>query len=161
MWPRGLGSHRRGEEQRGTGGLTGQMASGHSAHLAHRLLLGRRSHPAVQCVVGAVLSREKQADAVFQPGKMKIRVAGGKQESWFPPRASCLWKEALWAALVPSVLVSLPSLAISGTRGGRSGMPQAAGGGSCDGGVGTTRVQVCSCCWTCGNGGELFVLKRK
>lgn len=46
---------------------------------------------------------------MFQPGKMNIRVAGGKKESWFPPCASCLWEEALWAALVHSVLVSLLS----------------------------------------------------
>lgn len=58
-----------------------------------------------QHVVEGVLSR----DAVFQPGKMNIRAAGGKQESWFPPRASCLWKEALWAALAHSVAVSLLS----------------------------------------------------
>lgn len=40
-------------------------------------------------------------------------------------------------------------------RGERSGMPQAGGGGSCDGGVGVSRLQVCSCCWTWGNGGKL------
>lgn len=53
--------------------------------------------------------QKNRRELLCAPGKINIRVAGGKQESWFPPCASRLWKEALWAALVHSVLVSLLS----------------------------------------------------
>lgn len=109
-------------------------------------------------MVRAVLSKGKEGDAVFQPGKMNIRMAGGKQESWSPPCVSCLWKEALWAALVHSVagVFSIPRhLPSVAQEVGDAGMPQAAGGEFCDGG---TSLFMLLDLW---EWGKLFVLQRK
>lgn len=159
MWPWGLCSHRRGKEQRGTGGLTGQMTSGHSAHLAHRLLLGRRTHSAVQCVVGVVISRKTGRSCCVLLGKLISEWQEGNRNPGSPlvplvcgkRLSGQLWCIQCWCLFYPQPPAS------SGTGGGRCwNVP-----GTRRGGVGATGLQVCSCCWTCGNGGKLFVLRRK
>lgn len=74
----------------------------------------------------------------FQPGKMHIRVAGGKQESWFP-----LFVER---GSLGSFGASPGICHQSHKRWEMLGCPRQQEGGS------VMEVQVCSCCWTCGNG---------
>lgn len=128
---------------------------------ARWLLLGRRSRVAgLRCVVGAVLSRGKGGEAAFQPGGMNIRAAGGNG------------RPGLLLMLLIGGSSSMDSFgafhaSVSSTTSYLSWMAQAVGEagtvpgsrsrihGSCDGGVGATRLRGCTCCWTFGSEGKL------